>query len=105
MKIINRGYLIVRPLKPFLEWAMAQDDECFIDENLEASVYLVEEDFFEDEPVIEANFKKIFMNELEAVSDDEDSYPEIRMETFREWFSVEAGNNVFDCEKIGLQAD
>lgn len=105
MKIVNRGYIIVKPLQPFIEWAMDQEEDTFIDEDVEASIYLVEEDFFEDEPVIEANFKKIFLNELEAVTDDESKYPPIRMELFREWFSVNAGNNVFDCEKNDLQAD
>jgi hypothetical protein len=105
MKIVNRGYLIVRPLQPFIEWALDQDEETFMDENVEASIYLVEEDFFEDEPVIEANFKKIFLNELEAVTDDESKYPPIRMELFKEWFKVEAGNNVFDGEKSDLLAD
>lgn len=105
MNIVNRGYLIVRPLTPFLEWASSQDEESFIDEDVEANIYLVEEDFFEDEPVIEANFKKIFLNELEAVTDDESQYPPIRMEVFKEWFSVAAGNNVFDCEKSDLRAD
>ena len=42
-----------------------------MDEFSEPNVYLIEEDFFEDEPVIKANFKKIFNNEIYAVSIEE----------------------------------
>lgn len=105
MKIVNRGFLRVKGKSAFINWAAQQDEEFAPDENSDANIYLVEEDFFEVEPVIEANFKRIFLNELESVSDDSSNFPEIKMENFVEWFDVEAGNAVFDCEKKGLQAD
>lgn len=104
MKMINRGFLMVRPQQAFIDWAMQQDEELFLDQDMEANIYLVEEDFFEEEPVIEANFKKIFLNELEAVTDDESRYPAIKMEVFQTWFKVSAGNSVFDCEKDNIRA-
>lgn len=105
MKIVNRGFLRVKGKTAFLNWAAQQDEEFAPDENSDANIYLVEEDFFEVEPIIEANFKRIFRNELESVSDDSATYPEITMENFVVWFAIEAGNAVFDCEKKGLQAD
>lgn len=105
MKIVNRGFLKVKGKQPFIDWVKKTDPELFIDEDSEANIYLVEEDFFELEPVIKSNFKKIFYNELDAISEDDDSYPEIKMEVFLEWFDVDAGTMVFDCEKGGLQGE
>jgi hypothetical protein len=105
MKIVNRGYLSVKALQPFIEWVNGQEDEFIIDEQTEPNIYLIDEDFFDLEPVIKSNFKKIFLNELQAISEDEESYPTINMENFEAWFSVEAGTSVFDCEKGGLNAD
>ena len=91
--------------KTFIDWVSQIDYEFFIDDDSEANIYLVEEDFFEVEPIIKANFKKIFLNELDGVADDDSSYPDIKLENFLEWFSVEAGTMVFDCEKGGLQGE
>lgn len=105
MKIVNRGFLKVKGKQPFIDWVKQTDPELFIDEDSEANIYLVEEDFFELEPVIKSNFKKIFYNELDAISENDDNYPEIKMEVFVEWFDVDAGTMVFDCEKGGLQGE
>lgn len=96
MKIVNRGFITVRPKEAFVEWANRQDDEFQIDINAEPTVYLIEEDFFEVDPIIESNFKKIFSCELEAVSDDEATYPAINLEVFLAWFSIEVGSTVID---------
>jgi hypothetical protein len=105
MKIVNRGYIIIRPKQPFIDWAIKQDEEYELDEFSEPNVYLIEEDFFEDEPVIKANFKKIFNNEIYAVSSEEENFPEITLENFEEWFSYLLGNTVFDCEKGKLDGE
>ncbi len=105
MKIVNRGYLKVKGKQPFIDWVKQMDKDLFFDDDAEANIYLVEEDFFDLEPVVKANFKKIFLNELDAVTEDDSSFPEIKMEVFQEWFEVEAGTMVFDCEKGGLQGE
>ena len=105
MKIVNRGYLIVQPKQAFIDWAAKQDAEIDLFGELEPSIYLIEEDFFEDEPIIEQNFKKIFFNELESFSEDEDGYPEVKRANFDEWFSVNAGSAVYDAQKEGLHAE
>lgn len=105
MKIVNRGFIRVKGKQPYMEWVSAQDDEFLLDENAEANIYLIEEDFFEIEPLIEANFKRIFKNELKSVSEDTETYPEITLEQFLDWFDVEVGNAVFDCEKGSLKTD
>lgn len=105
MKIVNRGFIRVKAKQPFSDWANSMEDEFIMDDFVESNVYLIEEDFFEIEPLIKANFKKIFKNELLAVSEDKDDYPEITLELFEEWFETEVGNAVFDCEKSDLKRD
>lgn len=105
MKIVNRGYLIIQPKQPFISWAKSQDETYELDEYAEPNVYLIEEDFFEDEPVLKSNFKKIFENELLAVIDDIDVFPEITFENFEDWFTIVLGNTVFDCEKNNLEVE
>ena len=64
MKVVNRGYIYVEPKQAFCDWAKQHDPEFDFDESddLEGNLYLIEEDFFEYEPLIEAHFKKIMKN-------------------------------------------
>ena len=105
MKIVNRGFITVRPKQAFVEWANQQDVEFQIDLNAEPTVYLIEEDFFDVEPIVESKFKQIFLCELDAVSDNEEGFPEITMSVFKEWFSLEVGSMVIDLEKEDLVGD
>jgi len=105
MKIVNRGYIIIHPKQPFMDWASSQDEEYELDEFSEPNVYLIEEDFFEDEPVIKANFKKIFKNELSAVSDEEEIFPAITLENFETHFTYVIGTTVFDNEKGKIEGE
>ena len=49
MKLVNRGFLVVRPTEAFLSWANlnSQGIAFTSDDNPEPSVYLIEEDFFD----------------------------------------------------------
>ncbi len=51
----------MEPRQAFCDWAKLNDEEFDFDENddLEGSLYLIEEEFMEYEPLIEAHFKKI----------------------------------------------
>ncbi|MFA7272787.1 MAG: hypothetical protein WC044_02910 [Crocinitomicaceae bacterium] len=107
MKFVNRGYLLITPTKTFIDWANTQSPELPLDaEFVEGNVYLIEEDFLETEPILEANFKKIFKNELEAVTEDEEQWPEkLTMELFLSFFTWEMGTTVFDLQKTDLNRD
>ncbi len=107
MKTVNRGYILVEPKQAFCDWAKLQDSDFDLDEtdDLEGSLYLIEEDFFEIEPLIEAHFKKIFKNECAAVVDSDEDLPKPTLEVFMEWFSVRIGGSVFDTQKTNLIAD
>lgn len=105
MKIVNRGFITVRPKQAFVDWANQQDTEFQIDLDAEPSVYLIEEDFFDIDPIIESKFKLIFECELSAVSDNEENFPAIKMSIFKDWFSLEVGSTVIDLEQDQLTAD
>jgi hypothetical protein len=105
---VNRAAVIVRPAKPYLDWASrldeGEDDD--LPEQLKVlekrvSVYLVAEDPNEEEESAPlANyFKTIFENELEAWWTDEADWPKNRtLELFLQWFNVERQSVVTDLE-------
>jgi hypothetical protein len=108
MKIINRGFISLKPKQAFWDWAnqftvdmpFSEADEC------EASIYLIDEDFFDIEPVLEKNFKKIIKNECLAVTDDEINWPEkLDMDLFNSWFICDFGTGVYDLEKSDILAE
>lgn len=109
MKIVNRGYIIVRPTAHFWNWAKQHTEEDLqVEEgdDVEPNVYLIEEDFFDTEPLIEQNFKKIFKTELMMVTEDETSWPEkLTVDLFQEWFDLEFGATVLDLEKADLKRE
>lgn len=105
MKILNRGYIIIHPKQAFIDWALKQDEEYSLSEFSEPNVYLIEDDFFEDEPVLKSNFKKIFKNELSAISDEEETFPKITIENFESYFTYVIGTTVFDNEKGKLEGE
>ena len=108
MKIINRGYLSITPLAPFHEWikTFEDEDDFGTDEVTEANLYLITEDFFDTEPLVEQHFKKIFANELSMITENEEDWPQDRsMSVFLEWFQLDFGTTVFDLEKSDLKSE
>ena len=108
MKIVNRGFLIIRPRTPFLAWANQQDSEVAFSEedDVEGTTFLIEEDFFDIEPIIEKHFKKIFKHELSMVTELEENWPpSLKIDVFLEWFSVDFGAIVIDLEKSDLKVE
>lgn len=105
MKFVNRGYLLVRPKQAFIDWINKVDDEFGQLEASEPNVYLIEDDFFDEEPLVKSYFKKIFLNELFAVCEDKEQFPEITEEVFHAYFELEFGTSVFDLLKSDLVAD
>ena len=108
MKLTNRGFITVTPKQIFWDWANEFEDELTFSaaDNVEPNVYLITDDFFEVEPLIEQHFKKIFSNELSMITDTEADWPENRnMDLFLNWFDLEIGSTVFDLEKSDLKAE
>lgn len=98
MKIVNRGFLIVSPKKPFFDWAANFEEEIYFDENdeVEPTIYLIEEDFIETEHIIQSHYKKILLNELNLITENSEDHPKISEALFYEWFNIIEGTTVFD---------
>ena len=108
MNLLNRGFLAVTPKQSFWNWANTIDTELqfSVEDDIEPTTYLITEDFFDIEPIIEQHFKKIFKNELFAITEDENSWPtERNMDIFLEWFDIKVGSMVFDLEKSNILSE
>ena len=107
MRIVNRGYLSILPSAMFWEWANTNcpaDNLLF--QNDEPSIYLIEEDFWEEDAVITTYFSKIAKSEFETVNPNKETWPIIsNAEEFNAYFRYFSGNMVFDLLSIGINSE
>lgn len=105
MKIVNRGFLCLRPTQLFCDWAKKHGEDFDFNEIdcPEGNVYLIEDDFWDIEPLEEKLFKRILTNEFLAITEDESVWPPIQLEIFQTFFHAEWGVSVYDTLKIGLE--
>lgn len=98
MKIVNRGYISVQGSPKFWEWANANcPTDNLLFQNDEPSIYLIEEDFWEEETVLLAYFQSVSQSEFETVNPIETAWPKITtLQEFNTFFLVKSGNMVFD---------
>jgi hypothetical protein len=111
MTILNRGQIVVFPTENFQNWAKQNSEEdLFFSSQAEPSVYLIEEEFWEDELIIEKYRKKILKREFSEICPDDSKWPTIKdNEQFRYYFNVFLGLVVVDllesdltCEEMDL---
>jgi len=93
MEVLENSYLLVSTKSTFHQWA-EKHDEFFNAAFLEPTVYLIEEDVLDIEPVIKANYKTIFEVEMSAICEEENEFLEINWENFLACFDVEMGATV-----------
>ena len=107
MKTVNRGFISITPTPLFIAWALKNsDEEQFFTNNPEPSIYLVEDDFWEDAIILEKYFKKIAEAEFKAICPDEEKFPIISNEDeFILYFSVSSGTIVHDLLKENLEKE
>ena len=101
--MLNRSVLMVRPKKPFLDWAAKLDDSGLApDTDGERTVYLIPsfENDEEASAILEEFFSEVFESELWDWHTDKSAWPGKRdLATFREWFEIELHSMVEDlCE-------
>ena len=97
--ILDRGYIIIEPKQPFIDWLMKHEDtEPVKLEEIEPSVYLIEDDFMDDDIVLQQYYEEIFMYELESTSVHESKWPLITLDQFKEFFNVKIGVTVYDLK-------
>lgn len=104
MHLVNRGFIIIRPTSLFLDWAKFYlEDLQHLDlEDIEPTIYMIEEEFIEIEPLIKKNYKKIFLNELMTITSEEEQYPLISLDLFHDWFTYSVGSTIVDCQSEDL---
>jgi len=72
MNLVNRGYIYIRPQTKFNTWAKQIDPELLLDEQAEGTVYLIEEEFWDDEKILQQYLKKITTHEFSSVTEEKD---------------------------------
>ena len=107
MKTVNRGFISITPTPLFISWALKNSDvEQFFTNNPEPSIYLVEDDFWEDDIILRKYFKKIAQEELKAICSNEKKNPIISNENeFFLYFSSSIGTIVHDLLKENLEGE
>jgi hypothetical protein len=106
MKLINRGFLLAKPNAAFIEWATQIDPELMMDENSEGSLYLIEEEFWDDDLIIEKYAKKIWAQECSNIDADPKNWPALsEIQSITHYFQLELGCTVIDLLKEPLSQD
>ena len=97
--ILDRGFIMVEAKPEFMNWLKKHSDNSLIGiDDSEPSVYLITDDFLDDELVIKQNFEEIFIYELESTSIHESFWPEINLAEFYHYFTVKIGVSVYDLK-------
>ena len=91
--MLNRSALIVRPKRPYLDWAASLDDSGVVpDPTDEQTVYLIPnfDDGTEAEQILKKVYAEVFERELDGWHTDEAAWPKRRsLAMFKQWFHVE----------------
>jgi len=107
--VLNRSAIIVRPRKPFLDWAAQLDDSGMLPNSEgEQTVYLIPEydDDFHAMEVLADGFDIVFESELFAWHTRESDWPQIRtFAMFRDWFDIEFHSIVDDLCDFAIEND
>ena len=111
MRTVNRSAIVIRPKRPYLEWAFSlEENPPDMIEHLQTriSVYLVAEDpagKSESAP-IQNYFQEIFALELEAWDTREEVWPDTSdYRLFQNWFEVEVESVVVDLEDFAVEIE
>lgn len=98
--MLNRAALIVRPAKPYIDWALGLDDSGLAPSpEDEKSVYLVPSYGYDSEKdaVLKLVYEEVFERELAAWHTDEKDWPKDRsFAAFKRWFHIELRSVVED---------
>jgi hypothetical protein len=106
MNLVNRGFIFVRPNKPFIKWAKEIDTDLVMDANAEGSIYLIEEEFWDDELILKQYAKKIASQEFSSITEDDSTWPKwTELAQFEAFFSIEMGCTCIDLLKEPLQKE
>lgn len=106
MNLVNRGFVFVQPNKQYVTWALLMKPELILDEQAEGTVFLIEEEFWDDELIFKQYAKKIAQEQFGSVSTDETTWPKCTdLAEFETFFRVEFGCTCIDLRKEPLQKE
>ena len=107
MNILNRGFISIKPTIEFLNWKISQStDELIEPEQAEATIYLIEEEFWDEDELLKKYFKKIAKQELHFISETNESHPTIEnVKDFLKLFTAEFGTFVYDLLKNPISSE
>ena len=106
MNLVNRGFIFDKARPVFIKWAQTIDPDLLIDEQAEGSVYLIEEEFWDDELILKTYAKKIASHEFGSITEAEELWlPWTTTEEFEALFTVELGCTCLDLRKEPLQKE
>ncbi|MFY7669071.1 MAG: hypothetical protein ACOVQG_10025 [Crocinitomicaceae bacterium] len=108
MNILNRGFISVKPTTDFLNWKKSHSIEELIEPDIpEATVYLIEDEFWDEEEMLKKYFKKIAKQEFLGYSETVESFfPNVEtVEDFLKLFTVEFGTFVIDLLKNPINSE
>ena len=105
IKILNRGFISVTPRSSFYKVAAKEVDHSIPDfTNPEPTIYLIEEDFWDNESILKKHFKKIISCEKRQLSPLQQlELTEIKAENMNQYFKFSFGNLVIDNEDSGIE--
>ncbi len=107
---INRNAIVVKPKKPLFDWINSIDpaNPVPLEESSEGTVYLLKEKDSNEqiEKWLQRNFDRIFQNELNNWSIDENLWPQKRTYLqFKSWFDFEIHSMILDLEETAIMKE
>ena len=107
MQLINRGFISVKPSSLFIEWLKSYDSAVHITaEDAEATVYLIEEEFWDDDLILKSYAKKIATSAFAEYGCDEAHWPShFDIENFEHWFDFDLGCTCIDLLAAPIQKE
>ena len=106
MNLVNRGFIQVKPKEKLIEWAAKFNAELMLHQEAEGTLYLIEEDFWDDDVVLKKYSKKIAQQEFAALGFEAALWPEaFDLEAFNDWFNCKLGCTCIDLLKEPLHKE
>lgn len=106
MNLINRGFIQIKPTLKLVEWAANKNPALLLDDDAEATIYLIEEEFWDDDVILKKYGKQIAQQEFESLGFEIADWPEtFELDDFLTWFSCELGCTCIDLLKEPLQKE
>ena len=104
IKILNRGFISVTPKTSFYDEVLKELPETnMFHKNPEATIYLIEEDFWDNESVLKKHYKKILTSEKRHLSPTKKiELRQVTIDNIHDYFVFSFGNLVVDNDNDGI---